>query len=499
MHWNAQLPSVRVLCIFHSRTDLSWMISIEGIYPSISLMYIIDLTGMVEMNFIFVDLQKAGRIAAEIVFPESKMYQDHASRDRTENYYALDSLKYGTVYRGLIGPVQFYSGSRSEVLFIRDGELTDFDIMRLCGGALGVHMPQGDEQPPAGVALVCRAEGCPPGYTRVEVVNVIPLANFMTTHCRYTHNLRNMSPNEAAWGCVTYTLGSRRRWLHCDRLFECVEGGARKGPSNISFMFMDSVLTLVCSGPHPDMKKFFRRPRSPYWPSTKTLEFFRQLPALLVLVGPKGSIDAHLYCRFTFSHFEFLLFSCMPSWAKRAHVMFKCTFRRLLRKLRGYNEPSYGRSKVGSYHLKTVLLHVLEENPPVQQKEPFKFMLTLFCRLRIFIQQGILPHYFLPKCNLLATVDSTERQFALRAVRVALDDPIKGLLSISTTLPLLCGFLCGPDLLTQGLRKLDKGMYDVKFRSILFELDNWRIQQRSYAIEWEPKPVSLMKLLDYWT
>ena len=380
--------------------------------------------------------------------------------------------------------------------------------MELNGGALGVHMPQGGQPPPPGTALVCRPEGCPSGYTRVEVVDVRPLVNVM----HYAEN-----PSKAASKCVTYTTDSSTMWLNGDQLFNFIKSdGSKTAPSSTTMKDTDMVPTLVCSGPHPNMINFFTRHRSVHWPFWGTLNSLYQMPALLVLVGPKGYDDPHLYCRFSFSHMELLLFNDMPCCVKRAHIMFKYTFLALLRKGRDYVgcvEPSSGRSKVGSFHLKTVLLYSLEKNPPADAMEPFEYMLTLFDRLRIFLKQGRLPHYFLPECDLLTTVDYQERQLALEAVHTALNDPIEAVLFS----PLEPDVVYGPNVsiqklneLIQNLRQLEPQLVDENLRPILDELNTWRKQQYSgrivgsdwntswYAVSDPPEyqPICLLMILD---
>ena len=432
----------------------------------------------------------------------------------TSNADTLKSLKSGQCYRTAERLV-LWAGSRPEGLVLNERwgySHVDTDAMLLYGGAMGVYMPHTGKKQPRNVNLVCRTDGCPAGYARIEVVNPESLVDYITTQLRRrTHLSHKKHQNKKQSKTKTKSIEARRcvvrsqldpkLWLHCDNFFIMIEDGPRTGPS-YTMCDDDFVPTLVCSGPHPDLKDLFTRHRNPHWPLRGTLKHLRQLPALLVFVGQKGSLDPHLSCRFSFSHVELLLFRDLPNRVKRAHVMFKYSFRTLLRTLRGSAEPTEGRSKVSSYHLKTVLLHVLEEDPTSQEREAFELMLILYHRLHTFLQQGRLPHYFLPECDLFATVDSSERQSAEQAVHAALQDPIKALL-LSHQDPRAVYGLVNWRLneLIRVLYGLETETCDTDLRCILFELDKWRIGRhrefsRSSKKIARPEPLCLINLLD---
>ena len=189
------------------------------------------------------------------------------------------------------------------------------------------------------------------------------------------------------------------------------------------------VLTLVCSSPHPAMATYMQRPRK-YWPSSEQIISFLKQPMLLVMLGPKGAQDSHLQFRVSWSHLEISLIYSSPLWVKQGYVCFKYTIKSTLMSLRTQNEDSCsdGRSRVGSYHLKTVLLRYLEEHPPSKEGSPFQLMLDLCQDLQHYVVMGCLPHYFLPECDLLCTVGFEERQYALQALRLAIEDPLVAIL-----------------------------------------------------------------------
>ena len=73
------------------------------------------------------------------------------------------------------------------------------------------------------------------------------------------------------------------------------------------------------------------------------------------------------------------------------------------------NETGYGRSKIGSYHFKTVFLHFLEKRPPSLITSPFQLFFDLLAHLDFYVQLGKLSHYFIAQSELLETVEDGEQ------------------------------------------------------------------------------------------
>ena len=177
------------------------------------------------------------------------------------------------------------------------------------------------------------------------------------------------------------------------------------------------------------MATYMQRPRK-YWPSSEQITSFLKQPILLVMLGPKGAQDSHLQFRVSWSHLEISLISTLPLWVKQGYVCFKYTIKSALASLRTRNEDAItdGRSRVGSYHLKTVLLRYLEEHPPSQEGSPFQLMLDLCQDRQHYVVMGCLPYYFLPDCHLLCTVGFEERHYGLQTLRLAIEDPLVAIL-----------------------------------------------------------------------
>ena len=142
-----------------------------------------------------------------------------------------------------------------------------------------------------------------------------------------------------------------------------------------------------------------------------------------VLVGSKESDNPDQQARVSCSPGEMLLISELPVYIKQGFIAAKCTFKSVAKHYQTH-EAADGRSHVGSYHLKTTLLHHLEKTPPSQINSPYQFMIDVLHDLHMYLKNGTLPHYFLSKCNLLATVGHDERQIALQTIQKIFSDPV---------------------------------------------------------------------------
>ena len=195
---------------------------------------------------------------------------------------------------------------------------------------------------------------------------------------------------------------------------------------------IDIVNTLVCSAAHPDLHHEFRsRTRGP-WPTADVINYILRLPMLLVLVGHKLSQEFRLEARISWSHLEYKLIKELPESVRQGYIAYKYVMKRFLKARRGQNEADDGRSKIGSYHLKSVFLHFLEKRPLSLITSPFAQFMDLLVHLDDYIQVGKLPHYFLPQCDLLETVGNDERHLARQVIQEILSDPLNALLTSPT-------------------------------------------------------------------
>ena len=199
----------------------------------------------------------------------------------------------------------FCTGSRAEGLALVTGwghPETDADIMCITGGKLGVHMPKSDA---GNSCLLYRPEGCPPGYTKLEVIKPASLRKLFVFR---------VSVDTA---CIEIFGGSA--WLNTCNLQSNILATASKSPvlpatraKGPAFQaaegYMEYVPALVANAPPPAMLEYLHRIREG-WPSQEQLSEIVQMPMLLVLTGHKKSQDKDYEARISCSIAEMKLIS----------------------------------------------------------------------------------------------------------------------------------------------------------------------------------------------
>ena len=386
----------------------------------------------------------------------------------------------------------------------------DQDLMKLYDDLrLLVHVPQ-VKKPPKDALLVYRPAGCPPAYCKIEVTSQETLSRVLDWQRDFSCTHRSDSG----------------LWLHITNLqagiawgdgFSVVSGPAvQHGGEDY-----ESIATLVCSHPHPSMGKgVFRKlqgdscpqpavtnesetysqsaarmashsvpcrhsaaeisgapcPHSDEkqtsnrgWPSLQQIEDIIWLPMMLVLVGHKLSADRDYQARLSWSFCELLLISELPKHIRQGYIACKYVLKRFLRVYRREGEYGDGRSRVGSFHLKTVFLHHLQNFPPSVIKSPFCLMLDLLLDLDDYLRVGSLPHVFLPQCDLLERVGVEERCAARCAIRAILTDPISAILTSPTDSMKIYGDI-KPDTLTSAFCRMSSNPVPERNRQDLFDL-----------------------------
>ena len=244
-------------------------------------------------------------------------------------------------------------------------------------------------------------------------------------------------------------------------------------------MDADIVSTLVANTAHPAMADYLQRPRGE-WPPRNQLDEIQQLPLCLVLVGSRESDNTDLEARASWSAGEVLLISKLPNIIKQGFIAAKFTMKsviKIIREKKGI-EPTDGRSHVGSYHIKTTLLHHLEKTPPSKINSPFCLMKDLLCDLKISLISGILPHYFLQECNLLTTIGREERQIALNAIDAIVSDPVATIIKCPSKPTEIYGDVC-PEGLVSAFHRVAADPSCMKSRNdllvLLSQLDTMRL------------------------
>ena len=383
-------------------------------------------------------------VAVEAVVPQCAIIQ---LVDGQANWNSLTfaGLRDGSIYdgqgRGKVRGGTLHAGSRAEGLAMEaqwGHPLPDEDNMILYGSPLGVHVPQG-HRPPGRSVLRYRPEGCPPAYCKIEVTDVQTLVGVD----------EGWDFDQLGASCVHKTDGMD--WLHTHNTlrriqFDC---GSISGPvGQWAGGFYECAITLVCSDAHPDIyQNYMHRPRHG-WPSSQQLELIRQFPMLLVLTGHKLSHkdEIPLQARLSWSPAEIVLIKELPESIKQVYIAVKFTFKHLKKTLQDRNRAGDGRSNVGSFHLKMVFLYHLERNPPTVVRSQLKLMRGLLFDLDRYLDAGKLPHYFMPDCNLLATVGPEERRIARNIVGHILSNPVRAILMCPTCPPDIYGEVPPDDL-----------------------------------------------------
>ena len=335
------------------------------------------------------------------------------------NARTMSMLQSGELYRNADLRTPLLSGSRPESLAMDDlwgHDMAECDYMYLKGGPLGVHVP-GGQQSRGLSCLDFRPEGCPASYSKLLITDLRGL---------------KQHPEIGDWIEESVYRSGDQCWLDIYRAVRGMKFSDQtiSGPAGQSGTD-DWVNTLVCNGPHPDMsQEFANRPRQ--WPPAALISVLLKLPMLLVLVGHKLSPEFHLQARTSWSHLELKLIQELPESVRQGYIACKYVFKRFLKAQRGQNEYGDGRASVSSYFIKTSFLRHLEKTPPSMITSPYRLFLDLLHDLDDYFKVGKLPHYFLPQCNLLETVEQGELCLARRVIQEILSDPLNALLTSPT-------------------------------------------------------------------
>ena len=400
----------------------------------------------------------------EAVVPTAAIFQQADHRVRL-NQSALSS---GQVHResGVIEVWILTAGSTAEGLCAEHQwghEWPDIDGMFLYGAQLGVcvthehtvtrqrhssYTSSSSSSSSSGChgdsCLEYEPEGCPPAYTRLRVTD---------------HQALLAHPDVDA-SCMVKCDG--HYWLLSTALNEALQRDLNQavtdpadrstsisGPAGQAWGgLVDFVPALVANKPHPAIVHYINRLSSPEWPSHDQQQQIQQLPMNLVLVGHKESPRKDQEFRHSWSTGEMVLISPLPHHIKQGYIAFKYVMKYFLKMNRGQNKTDDGRSKIGSYHFKTTFLYHLENTPPSKIDSPYGLMMDLFRDFINHLNHDKLPHYFLPECDLLATVGHEERQIARKSIHVILLDPISAVLKCPSVPTQIYGGIHPGDLVT---------------------------------------------------
>ena len=415
----------------------------------------------------------------EVAFPSCAICQLN-DEDASDNADVMSDLHSGEEYREECGEC-LIAGSQAEGLALESGwghRPPDKDSMRLIGGRLGVYIPGGNA-PRGAASLEYHPEGCPPAYCKLQVTDRPTLRQGLS---RYTNNWRKEHIQVRR---CSHRVGEHH-WLDTYNTVRLMKDSddTVSGPAAQSGL-EETITTLVCSAPHPDLqRKFIHRSRQ-QWPPAQVIEDILQLPMLLVLVGHKLSKDVNREARISWSHCEMKIMQTLSKRVRQGYIACKYVLKYFLAVHRDPNLSGDGRSHVGSFHIKTAFLHYLEKKPPTMITSPFGLFIDLLHHLDHYLEVGKLPHYFLSECDLLETVDCEERRIARQAIRGILSDPLAATLT-SPTCPSDVYGEVQPDALVNSFRRVvHHPIYErsYKYLSILLaRVDEYR--HKRYQNQW---------------
>ena len=446
-------------------------------------------------------------VMLEVVFPSAAIYQMMDSYVR-DNQSILSDLTSGLAHHEAGVREEWWrlvAGSTAEGLTLEVNwghERSDFDDMFMYGAQLGVcvtqehlatrqhHSPNTSSSSSSGChgdsCLEYDPVGCPPAYTRLRVTDRQAL---LSHYC-------------VDDSCMEECDG--HYWLLSAPLNQAIQRDINKGRTDPKFLstsisgpagqasegLYEFVPTLVANEPHPAIKQYIKRLSSPEWPSHDQRQLIQQLPMNLVLVGHKDSPRINQEFRLSWSTNELVLIRTLPNHIKQGYIAFKYVMKYFLEMNRVQNETDDGRSKIGSFHFKMTFLYTLENTPPSKINSPFRLMMDLASNFLDYLNCGKLPHYFLPECDLLATVGHDERQIAIKCIHNIISDPISAVLKCPSVPRQIYGDILPDDLVAVFHRASTDPCCERRRHELvllLSHLDEWRQQHYREELEWDDK------------
>ena len=161
---------------------------------------------------------------------------------------------------------------------------------------------------------------------------------------------------------------------------------------------LDYVMALKVNDILPESRSFLQRSRASGWPSQELLEAAISEGCGLVATGPRERKADDTFWRISFAMSERVLVKSLTNAQIRAYLFFKSLSKEKLW------EPEC----LSSYMLKNILFWTLELIPQEQWCEDnmhgcIESLVDMLCA---YLDQGMIPNYFIPKQNLLASMDA---------------------------------------------------------------------------------------------
>ena len=390
--------------------------------------------------FQFNHFQELGQMVIEVAFPSC------AENKLTEEQIKNNKLCFEMLRRVATGKKLNYngrkwvfeSGSRGEGLAMRVGwghEEPDLDVMLLWERLWGVSLKARASSVITGAVIVLETQGCRPGFCRLRVHgDHKEMARYMASFT----GLHGPDIYDVRASCIVEKDG--KHWMSPRQVVKVLiddpslyQAEASASPAvSMNGGTMDVVATLICVYPLPFVRTYLSRPRSRHWPTKTILDDITKFPTLIVAAGHKQSTERDIEWRISSSHMEFVIMNGLPLWVKQAYWPFKYIMKKavMAEDTSETTGQRGGRSKVCSFHFKMTLLWELEKTESWLYESSFRLMIRLFLAFVKYLEDGQLPHYFMPGCNLLDCVTRSDLDTAAHYIKDAvLVDPIGAIIS----------------------------------------------------------------------
>ena len=388
-------------------------------------------------------LQHLGQMAMEAAFPSCAEYklEEKLLKKNKFLFEMLHTVATTKTHDFRPWRWMFFSGSRAEGFTMRIGwghEEPDMDVMYLWERLWGVAIQIIPPLKITGATILLETRGCRPGFCRLRVHgDHEKMAEYMASFTgQYGLDMYGVRAT-----CIVEKDG--KRWISPRQVVKILidEPSVNQTEASASPAVpmkcgaTEVVTTLICVYPLPFARAYLSRPRSGHWPTKEILDDIARLPTLIVAAGHRRSADRDIEWRISCSHMEFIIIKALPLWVKQAYWAFKYIMKKGVnsKETSEATEQLEGRSKVCSFHLKMTLLWELEKPKVWLHKSSFNLMLRLFRAFLTFLEDGILPHYFIPRCNLVDCVARSDLDAAVRYIKdTVLIDPIEAIISSPT-------------------------------------------------------------------
>lgn len=205
------------------------------------------------------------------------------------------------------------------------------------------------------------------------------------------------------------------------------------------------------------------RTRTFSWPSQKIIDKIRDLGCHLVPIGEHNSPIADLQWRISFVISEKFLIQTFNNVQFKVYGLLKLIKSSVFN---NYKCVEYSQSLINSYHVKTVMMWVIE-NTPEQLWTNERLVLCLrlcFRYIKHFVTIGYLPNYFLPTLNLFRKHSNSDIDGLISKIDILITNPVVIFSSLSLLQDSIYQYFADEDAALEGSRVFQREcIYATKF------------------------------------